>query len=142
MKNTEKKGANQNFQLEAPLTPKRTRLQEFWLTFRQNRLAIIGLFIFVLFFFSALIGLFLTSGHDPLFDPAMIRLQEKLLPPLAKPNLDSLQSKEVPFLGFYLMGTDDLGRDVFSRMLQGAWVSLTVGFVAVGISVIFFFHLF
>jgi ABC-type dipeptide/oligopeptide/nickel transport system permease subunit len=34
------------------------------------------------------------------------------------------------------MGTDDLGRDVFSRMLQGAWVSLTVGFVAVGISVL------
>jgi ABC-type dipeptide/oligopeptide/nickel transport system permease subunit len=34
------------------------------------------------------------------------------------------------------MGTDDLGRDVFARMLQGAWVSLTVGFVAVGISVI------
>jgi ABC-type dipeptide/oligopeptide/nickel transport system permease subunit len=33
------------------------------------------------------------------------------------------------------MGTDDLGRDVFARMLQGAWVSLTVGFVAVGISV-------
>lgn len=33
------------------------------------------------------------------------------------------------------MGTDDLGRHVFARMLQGAWVSLTVGFVAVGISV-------
>jgi ABC-type dipeptide/oligopeptide/nickel transport system permease subunit len=36
----------------------------------------------------------------------------------------------------YLLGTDDLGRDVFARMLQGAWVSLTVGFVAVGISVV------
>jgi peptide/nickel transport system permease protein len=36
----------------------------------------------------------------------------------------------------YLFGTDDLGRDVFSRMLQGAWVSLTVGFVAVGIAVL------
>ncbi len=32
-------------------------------------------------------------------------------------------------------GTDDLGRDVFSRMLYGAQVSLWVGFVAVGISV-------
>jgi len=39
-------------------------------------------------------------------------------------------------LGIYLFGTDDLGRDVFSRMLQGAWVSLTVGFVAVGIAVV------
>jgi peptide/nickel transport system permease protein len=35
-----------------------------------------------------------------------------------------------------LLGTDELGRDVFARMLQGAWVSLTVGFVAVGLAVI------
>jgi peptide/nickel transport system permease protein len=42
----------------------------------------------------------------------------------------------VPPLGVYLLGTDELGRDVFARMLQGAWVSLTVGFVAVGLAVI------
>lgn len=130
------KGFNQNFEFEEPLAPKRTRWEEFWFLFRQNRLAIMGLFIFILFFFSALIGLFLTSGTQPVFDPALVRLQEKLLPPLAHPNLDSLQPEEVPTLGRYLMGTDDLGRDVFARMLQGAWVSLTVGFVAVGISVL------
>ena len=56
----------------------------------------------------------------------MVRLQEKLRPPLAKPNLETLQAQEVPALGIYLLGTDDLGRDVFARMLQGAWVSLTV----------------
>ena len=76
----------------------------------------------------------LTSGNDPYFDPALVRLQEKLRPPLARPNLESLQPAEIPTLGFYLFGTDDLGRDVFARMLQGAWVSLTVGFVAVGIA--------
>jgi peptide/nickel transport system permease protein len=43
---------------------------------------------------------------------------------------------EIPTLGIYVFGTDNLGRDVFARMLQGAWVSLTVGFVAVGISVL------
>jgi ABC-type dipeptide/oligopeptide/nickel transport system permease subunit len=47
-----------------------------------------------------------------------------------------LQPNEVPELGVYLLGTDDLGRDVFARMLQGSWVSLTVGFVAVGIAII------
>ncbi len=34
------------------------------------------------------------------------------------------------------MGTDDLGRDVCSRMVHGAAVSLKVGFVAVGIAVV------
>ena len=122
--------------LESPLAPKQTRLQELWQLFKQNRLAILGLIIFVLFFLTAVIGVILTSGQEPVFDPAMIRLQEKLLPPLAKPNLETLQPAEVPTLGIYLFGTDDLGRDVFARMLQGAWVSLTVGFVAVGISVL------
>ena len=118
------------------LAPKRTRWQEFWQTFRQNRLAIVGLVIFALFFLVALAGLFLTSGQDPVFDPALVRLQEKLRPPLSRPNLDTLLTNEIPTLGVYVMGTDDLGRDVFARMLQGAWVSLTVGFVAVGISVL------
>jgi peptide/nickel transport system permease protein len=36
----------------------------------------------------------------------------------------------------HLLGTDDLGRDVLSRMIYGARVSLLVGFVAVGISAI------
>ena len=103
--------------------------------FKKNRLAIMGLALFVLFFLTALTGLILTSGAQPFFNPALIRLQEKLHPPLAKPDLETLQPNEIPALGIYLLGTDDLGRDVFARMLQGAWVSLTVGFVAVGISV-------
>lgn len=121
--------------LEKALTPQRSRLEEFWALFKKNRLAIAGLLIFILFFVTALAGLVLTSGQDPVFDPARIRLQEKLRPPLARPHLDSLHPTEVPRLGIYLFGTDDLGRDVFARMLQGSWVSLTVGFVAVGIAV-------
>ncbi|MEE9494896.1 MAG: ABC transporter permease, partial [Desulfobacterales bacterium] len=95
-----------------------------------------GLIIFILFFCIALAGLLLTSGTQPVFDPAMVRLQEKLRAPLSKPNFETLRPDEIPRLSIYLLGTDDLGRDVFSRMLQGAWVSLTVGFVAVGISVL------
>jgi peptide/nickel transport system permease protein len=134
--NTDKQDSREKTYIESPLAPKRTRWQEFRHHFVKNKLAILGLIIFILFFFCAVTGLILTSGSNPLFDPAMVRLQEKLRPPLAKPNLVSLQPEEVPTLGVYLMGTDDLGRDVFSRMLQGAWVSLTVGFVAVGISVL------
>lgn len=121
---------------QMPEAPKRSRIQEFWRLIKKNRLAFTGLLIFVLFFLTAFSGLILTSGTKPLLDPAVVRLQEKLRPPVSKPNLESLTLEEIPALGVYLLGTDDLGRDVFARMLQGAWVSLTVGFVAVGISVL------
>jgi len=134
--NVNENAVSGNFILEEPTAPRRTRLQEFWRIFKRNRLAILGLVFFVLFFCTALAGLFLTSGQNPVFDPAQIRLQEKLRPPLSMANLESLQPDEVPAFGIYLFGTDDLGRSVFARMLQGAWVSLTVGFVAVGISVL------
>ena len=37
----------------------------------------------------------------------------------------------------HLLGTDELGRDTFSRIVYGARVSLQVGMVAVGIALIF-----
>jgi peptide/nickel transport system permease protein len=98
-------------------------------------MALAGMIIFALFFCSAVVGLALTSGDRPVFDPSQVRLPEKLRPPLSAARLEHLKPEERPALGIYLFGTDDLGRDVFARMLQGAWVSLTVGFVAVGISV-------
>jgi peptide/nickel transport system permease protein len=123
-------------EVQKPLTPRESRWKEFWRLLRRNRLAFVGLFIFVFFFLIALAGLFLTSGTKPVFDPALVRLEEKLRPPLSSPKWESLGSDRIPRLGLYLFGTDELGRDVFSRMLQGAWVSLTVGFVAVGIAVL------
>jgi len=107
----------------------------FWAIFKKDKLGMLGLFIFILFFVIAILGLILTSGRHPLFDPSMIRLEEKLKPPLSHANINVLSPEQIPPFGIYIFGTDELGRDVFSRMLQGAWVSLTVGFVAVGISV-------
>ena len=115
--------------------PHRTRRAELWRLFRRNRMAVVGLAVFALFFATAVAGVALTSGPRPLIDPAQVRLQERLRPPLSPAVAAVLSPAQMPALNVYLCGTDDLGRDVFARMLQGAWVSLTVGFVAVGISV-------
>ncbi len=102
-----------------------------WRTFRRNRPALAGFVFFCAFLVLAAIGAAVTSGREPLVDPGRVRLEERLRPPLS-PARDGANP---PFLGIYLLGTDDLGRDLFARMLEGAWVSLTVGFIAVGISV-------
>jgi peptide/nickel transport system permease protein len=117
------------------LPPRRAWLQESWVLLRRNRLALTGMVIFLVFFVVAVAGMLLTTGISPVLDPNLIRLQEKLRPPLSPANVSSLRPEEVPKTGVYLLGTDELGRDVFARMLQGAWISLTVGFVAVGIAV-------
>ncbi len=117
------------------MPPSRSPWAETWHLLCKNRLALTGLVIFLVFFGVAVAGLVVTSGKGPILDPARVRLQEKLRPPFSAPKTDSLHAEEIPALGIYILGTDDLGRDVFARMLQGAWVSLTVGFVAVGIAV-------
>ncbi len=81
----------------------------------RDRLAVAGLAI-VLGFFALSV---LTPMIAP-YDPAAIDVNNILAPPSAQ----------------HLFGTDDLGRDVFTRMLYGAGISLKVGFVAVGIAVI------
>jgi peptide/nickel transport system permease protein len=122
--------------LQSPPVPERSRWRESWRLLKRNKLALSGLVFFLLFLCIAVAGLMLTSGTKPVFDPSLVRLHEKLRPPFSEPNLQTLLPEETPALGLYVLGTDDLGRDVFARMLQGAWVSLTVGFVAVGISVL------
>lgn len=109
--------------------------KDFWKQFRKRKMAVAGLVVFLVFLVLALLGVGLTTGEHPILDPSLVRLQEKLRPPLSRANSELLRPQEVPLGGIYLLGTDDLGRDVFSRMMQGAWVSLTVGFVAVGIAV-------
>jgi peptide/nickel transport system permease protein len=88
------------------------------------------------FFVLALLGLALTRGETPLLDPREVRLPDKLKAPFETPNREAVAAARLPKLGVYLLGTDELGRDVFARMLEGAFVSLSVGFVAVGIAVL------
>jgi peptide/nickel transport system permease protein len=104
---------------------------EVWRQLRKDRLASVGLVVLAVLVVTALLGKLLTEWVV-LFDPTLVRLPEKLLPPLATAGAE-LPAEQAPVLGRYLLGTDDLGRDVFARMLQGSFVSLSIGFVAVSI---------
>jgi len=106
-----------------------------WRTFLRNRTAVTGMLVVTAFFLLALLGLALTHGERPVFDPREVRLPDKLKPPFAVSNREAVPAASLPRLGVYVLGTDELGRDVLARMLQGGFVSLSVGFVAVGIGV-------
>jgi len=87
----------------------------FWRRFKKNRLAVIGgIIVFLLFAIAVLAPLIAP------YDPSAIDVKHVLEPP----------SSKHPF------GTDDLGRDILSRVIHGSWISLQVGFVAVGIATI------
>ncbi len=86
---------------------------DFTRRFLRNRIAVAGLCAVVLLFAVALL-----AGTIAPYPPDDIDTSNILAPPTRE----------------HLLGTDILGRDVLSRILHGASVSLSVGFVAVGIS--------
>ncbi len=81
--------------------------------FRKNKLALAGSVIILILFVCALFAPLLSR-----YDPARIDVENILSPPSIA----------------HWMGTDESGRDVWSRMIYGARVSMLVGFVAVGIA--------
>jgi peptide/nickel transport system permease protein len=84
--------------------------------FRRNRPALMGLGIIVLLYLVALLAPYLAP-YDPIAQPDIARTSFR--PPSAD----------------YLLGTDKFGRDILSRILYGARISLAIGFVATAISV-------
>jgi peptide/nickel transport system permease protein len=109
-----------------------TPLQQVWRSLRKDRLAMAGLVVLIALVVLALAGKLLTEVWV-VFDPATVRLPDKLQAPMSRASSD-LAPELVPPFGVYFFGTDELGRSVFARVLQGSFVSLSVGFVAVGIS--------
>ena len=117
------------------LKPSVSLLEERWRIFKRNRLAYASYLYLLLLLIVAVVGKVLTRWII-VFDPQTVRLSEKFLPPLTPFTSTITPEEDAPAFDMYLMGTDELGRDVFARMLEGTSVSLTVGFVAVGISVL------
>jgi peptide/nickel transport system permease protein len=81
-----------------------------WLAFTRNRLSWVGLVLLAAIVAVAVLAPWLAP-YDPLEQNIVARLE----PPSAE----------------YLLGTDSYGRDVLSRLIYGARISLFVGFVAI-----------
>ncbi len=107
---------------------------EFWRVLKRDRLVLGALGVLATLVVAAVAGKVLTEWVV-VFDPATVRLIDKFMPPLS-PVSEVLPVEDRPRFGVYLLGTDELGRDVFARMLQGSFVSLSIGFIAVGIALI------
>ncbi len=107
----------ETIQAPAPRTP----LQEFWHYFSSNKGAVVGLIFIVLICFMAVFANFIAP-HSP-SDQARDAL---LLPPAWMEGGN----------WSFLLGTDDVGRDILSRLIHGARLSLAVGMVAVTASLV------
>jgi len=86
-----------------------------WRRLKRNKLAMLGLAIVIFLILIAVFAHFI-SPYDPIS-----RIKEE----------SSLSPSRI-----HLFGTDLLGRDIFSRVIYGSRISIEVGIVAVGISVV------
>jgi peptide/nickel transport system permease protein len=91
----------------------RSRRQDFQRSFFSNRLAVFGTAIMSIFILMAIFAP-LIAPYDP--------LRQDLLDKFAPPSRE------------HLLGQDELGRDILSRIIYGARISLTAGLAAVGIA--------
>jgi peptide/nickel transport system permease protein/dipeptide transport system permease protein len=94
-----------------------TPFQETWYNLKKNRGAMTGLVVIALFVLMAIFAPLLAP-----YDPLAQTIEMRNMPPLSEGHL---------------LGTDDLGRDMLSRLIYGSRISMTIGIVAVGIALFF-----
>lgn len=130
---------------------------ETWKRFRRSKLATVALVYVIVMSLVALLAPLLANrkpliardatglsfpaftdywSDDPDIDPPSDTSVVLPAPVSFSPNAIELGSRLAPPKGAHILGTDDLGRDVLARLIHGARVSLTVGFLATAISVI------
>jgi peptide/nickel transport system permease protein len=90
------------------------RAKDFWRRFKKNKPAVGGLFILLLLILVTVFADFLTP-----YDPWESRFEDKLQPPSWR----------------HVMGTDNFGRDVMSRIIFGSRISILIGFSAAAITI-------
>lgn len=87
-----------------------------WQIFTRNKLAIVGLCFILFWVIVALVAPFVAP-----FDPTGINFADKLV---------------APGVNGHILGTDQYGRDVLSRIMYGARISIWCGVISVGISLV------
>jgi ABC-type dipeptide/oligopeptide/nickel transport system permease subunit len=111
-------GSTQEFAIKADLTNSTTAHAGYWSVvwrrFKQHRVAYVGFFFFVLLLLAVIVGPYLAP-----YELDQVSLSERMQMPSAK----------------HWLGTDELGRDTWVRIMHGGRVSLTVGLM-VGISTV------
>ena len=93
----------------------KSQLAAVWRSLRRNRMAMLGLLILVLLALTAIFADFLA--------------------PYAYDAQDLLNARQAPSAA-HIFGTDEFGRDIFSRIIYGSRLSLVVGFISVGIALL------
>ena len=87
-----------------------------WMRLRKNHMAVASAVVIGLIFFLCFIA------------PAIFHFQD--------PNTQNLDNTFAPISWDHLLGTDQSGRDLLSRLVYGGRISLLVGFVATGVSLV------
>ncbi len=109
-----------------PSVKVRTHRQRLWYTFKRNRAALIGLIMVALIAFTA------VFADDWFIAWALGRDPEPLLAPYDPLKQDPRNRLKPPSIE-HPMGLDTFGRDVLSRVIYGARVSLMVGMLSVAL---------
>ncbi len=104
--------------------PPRSLWRDAWHRLLKNKAAVAGAIIILLF---ALVAIFssVIAPHNPL----KVTGGKSYLPPIFESQSGAGEKPDSQFV----LGTDNLGRDVLSRVMYGARVSMVVGFVPVAI---------
>ena len=86
-----------------------------WRRFLRHKMAVVGLFVVVSLGVLAVLAPWVSAD-----DPDKPRLEAQLQPPSPR----------------HLLGTDDLGRDLLTRILYGGRISMSIGVLAMSLAVV------
>ncbi len=98
------------------------KILAFYEQFKKNKSALIGFYIVMVLIICAIFAPIIAP-----YDPLIQDLDNRLIPPMWN-ELGSFA---------HILGTDDFGRDLLTRIIYGARISLTIGVISVSISLIF-----